>query len=200
MLVLLLFVSLTIGQVAVIVNPIKDAKVAKAQPTANFGTSKYMMVNDKSNAVDRSYLGFDLSNTGLANISDAKLNVWVYWTGGSVVGSVIEAWYCADVDFNELTINWNNQPASWNKNGNHLSGNCILADNYTITNSVIAGSPETFHEWNLTNEVNDSLSSDKKFSIVLKHDTETAFDNKRFVQYLTKDYAEVAFRPQIVIS
>ncbi|MBI2559464.1 DNRLRE domain-containing protein [Candidatus Woesearchaeota archaeon] len=184
----------------VIVEPAKDSKVAKAQPTANFGTGRYMMVNDKQWGTDRSYLGFDLSSSGLSSVSNADLEIYVYQTGSQVVGSIIEAWYCFNLDFNELTINWNNQFAKWKTNGALLSGNCTLADGYTVLNRVNSGLPETKHTWDMTAEVNQALSSNKKFTVVLKHDTEDKSNNYRYVQYLTRDYSEASFRPHLVMS
>jgi len=179
---------------------LKDSKVAKAQSTYNFGLGRYMMVNDKLNAIDRSYLGFDLRNTSLASVANAQLRIYVYQTGNAVVGSIIEAWYCANVDFNELTITWNNQPSNWNSNGALLTGNCVLAETYTATNRVNHGLPETKHIWNLTNEVNDALSTDKRFTIVIKHDKENFGVNTHYVQYLTKEYPESAYRPKLELS
>ena len=46
-----------------------------------------------------------------------------------------------DGDFDESTINWNNQP---------LDEDCIFADSYIIPNNVIAGIPETWHHYNFT--------------------------------------------------
>ena len=203
-----LFLSLLVSLAALLTvfgqalefEPTKDSKVAKAQPTANFGLGRYMMVNDKQWATDRSYLGFDLSSSGLGSVSDADLEIYVYQTGNQVVGSIIEAWYCFNVDFNELTINWNNQPAKWSSNGALLSGNCTLADGYTILNRVNSGLPETKHTWNLTSEVNQALNSSKNFTVVLKHDTEDKSNNNRYVQYLTRNYSEASYRPQLVLS
>lgn len=180
------------------IEPIKDSKVAKAQPSYNFGTGRYMIVNDKYTATDRDYLGFDL--TGINQVNNAQLEVYVYWAGSGAIGSVIEAWYCANTDFVETTINWNNQPSNWGYSGNHLTGNCVLADTYTITNYVYQGTPETKHIWNLTSEVNDALSNDKKFTVVLRHDKDMYSNNAHFIQYLTRDYSEAPFRPQLVIS
>lgn len=194
-----LIVIFTVFGQALEFEPTKDSKVAKAQPTANFGTGRYMIVNDKLNAVDRSYLGFNLSNIQ-GPINSAQLEVYVFQTGNQVVGSIIEAWYCYNVDFNELTINWNNQPAKWKANGALLSGNCSLADAYTVLNRVNSGLPETKHTWNLTAGVNQALSSDKEFTVVLKHDTEDKSNNFRYVQYLTRDYSEASFRPHLVLS
>src|SRR3989344_9160634 len=196
----LVLAGTAIAQQPVSVEPTKDSKVAKAQPTANFGTGRYMMVNDKQWATDRSYLGFDLANSGLGSVNNADLEIYVYQTGNQVVGSVIEAWYCYNLDFNVLTINWNNQFAKWKTNGVLLSGNCTLADGYTVLNRVISGLPETKHTWDLTAEVNQALSSNKKFTVVLKHDTEDKSNNFRYVQYLTRNYAESSYRPHLVMS
>ncbi len=198
---LIVLVYLTSAQQVTIYEPTKDSKAAMAQPSKNFGTGIYMMANDKKNAVDRSYLGFDLSDFPLPGVNDAELGIYVFQTGSSVVGSVIEAWYCFNVDFNELAINWINQPAKWKNNGVLLSGNCTLADGYTVLNRVNSGLPKTNHTWDLTSEVNQALNStNKKFTVVLKHDTESAANNKNYVQYLTRNYTEASYRPQLVLS
>src|SRR3989338_2092455 len=184
----------TIINPPVIVEPTKDSKVALAQASANFGTGRYMMVNDKKNAVDRSYLGFNLSAFAHPSVSNAELRIYVFQTGNTAVGSAIEAWHCSNADFNELTINWKNQPAAWKPNGLQVGNKCALADSFSVANKVMYGLPETFHSWDLTSEVNSALAGNKSFTVVLKHDTETAATNKNYVQYLTRDYPESDFR------
>src|SRR3989338_3584224 len=182
------------------VEPNKDSKVASAQRTTNFGTGRYMMVNDKKNAIDRSYIGFDLTNFGLGSVNNAALEVYVYQTGKQVVGSAIEAWYCYNLDFNESTINWLNQFAKWKPNGVLQSGNCTLADSYTALNRVNSGLPETKHTWDMTAEVNQALSSNRKFTVVLKKDTEDQCNNYRYVTYLAREYSDSSYRPKLVVG
>lgn len=186
--------------IPVSLEPTKDSKVSMAQPSSNFGLGRYMMVNDKKNAVDRSYLGFNLSGIAPQSVNNAELKVYVFQTGNTVIGSIIEAWFCPNVNFNELGINWKNQPAAWKNTGTHLSKNCALADTYAVANKVNQGLPETFHTWELTSEVNSALAGNKSFTIVLKHDTELAANNKNYAQYLTRDYSEPDFRPQLMLS
>ncbi|MBI2559470.1 hypothetical protein HYW20_09170 [Candidatus Woesearchaeota archaeon] len=69
-----------------------------------------------------------------------------------------------------------------------------------MSDKVNSGLPETFHSWDLTAEVNDSLSNGKKFTMVLKHDTETALNNNNYAQYLTREYPEQSYRPHLVMS
>ena len=199
--------------------PDKDSKVAKAQSNANFGLGVHGIVNDKQTGTDRIYQHFDLSNSGLASVNNADIEMFVYWTGSQVVGSVIQAWYCDNTDFGEATITWNNQPKQWDVNGNPITitptllygkylvyrttaGNgCVLADSYTVPNKVIAGTPETKHFFDLTPEVNNELANgDGRFTVVLKHDTENMPNNYKYVQYLMREYSESAYRPQLVIS
>ena len=182
--------------------PIKDSKVSSSQPTTNFGSGTIMMVKDKSIAKDRSYIGFDLSSSGLPSVNNANLELFVYWTTPNIVGKNIQAWYCNNTDFTESIVHWNNQPANWDSNGNHLTNNCVLADSYTATNSVYAGTPETKHVWDLTTEVNNELANgDGKFTVVLKLPTEKeSSTTQHWVQYLTRDYLETQYRPQLVIS
>jgi cysteine-rich repeat protein len=172
----------------------KDAKVAQAMPTVNFGNGRYMMVNPKTAGTDRSYIRLDLTGYNNDHISTAFLNVALYYTGGNIIGSEIGAYYCPDHDFNEMTINWYNQP---------FDSNCNLADVYTINNTVVAGIPQTWHTFDLTDEVNDELTNgDRQFTVMLKSLEEGLgiMDNSKYVQYLTKEYPEEDFRPKLVIS
>jgi len=171
--------------------PIKDAKVSSSMPCSNFGLGRYALVNDKSWAKDRFYLGFDLSSIESSSVNSAVLRIPVYYTGSQVVGSVIQSWYCGGYDFVETTITWRNQP---------FNLGCSMVSTYTVPSVVIAGNPETWHEYDLTSVVNSELTKDKKFIIVLKHDVENGVNNYRYVQYLTKDYPEAEFRPQLVVS
>ncbi|MBI2559473.1 hypothetical protein HYW20_09185 [Candidatus Woesearchaeota archaeon] len=52
----------------------------------------------------------------------------------------------------------------------------------------------------MTAEVNQALSSNKKFTVVLKHDTEDKSNNYRYAQYLTREYPEAGYRPQLIMS
>ena len=172
---------------------IKDAKVAMALPKSNFGLGRYMMVNPKKNAVDRSYLRID-SSVLSSNISFANLSIAVYYTGNLITGSPVEAWYCRDHDFVETTINWNNQP---------LNGTCSLADTFVVPNKVVAGIPETFHSFNLTNETNFEIADgDGLYTIVLKSGLENTgiTVNSRYVQYLAKEYPDADFRPKFEVG
>ena len=112
----------------------------------------------------------------------------------SIIGSPIEAWYCRNHDFVETTINWINQP---------LNGSCSLADTFNVPSKVIAGTPETWHSFNLTNETNFEINNgDGLFTIVLKSGLENTgiTTNSRYVQYLTKEYPDSDFRPKFEFS
>ncbi len=192
--------------------PTKDSKVGSAQPSTNFGLGRYAMVNDKYIAKDRTYMEFDLSNVG--NVNSAILQDYVYYTGNQAVNQKVQAWFCPSKTFTETTINFNNQPSQWDVNGNPVTytnhplywwkkvvnpGNgCTLADEYLITNNVVAGSPETKHTFDLTSEVNSD--SDKKFVVVLKYKLENVANNYRYVQYLAREYPEATFRPHLVVN
>ena len=174
----------------------KDSKASQAMPISNFGLGRYMIVNPKQGAIDRSYVRVDASQIS-SPIVNAILNLTVYQTGGNASGSAIQAWYCRSHDFVETTINWNNQP---------LDGLCSLADSFVVPSEVIAGIPETQHLFNLTNETNFELNiingEDGLFTIVLRSALESTGinHNKKHVQYLTKDYPEAAFRPKFEVS
>ena len=171
----------------------KDSKVSQSLQNSNFGTGRYMIVNPKQGTIDRAYLRIDAS--GLNNpVASAKLTVYVYQTGGSASGSGIQAWYCKDHDFIETTITWSNQP---------LDAGCSLADTIIVANEVVAGMPETFHEFDLTDETNLEINSgDGLFTIVLRSGLENTgiSHNKKHVQYLTKEYPEAAYRPKFDVS
>ena len=170
-----------------------DAKVSQSLQNSNFGTGRYMIVNPKQGTIDRSYIRIDISHL-INNVTSAKLKLAVYQTGGNASGSGVQAWYCKDHDFIETTITWSNQP---------FDGNCILADTLTVPNEVVAGIPETFHEFDLTNGTNLEIDNgDGLFTIVLRSELENTGinHNKKHVQYLTKEYPEVAYKPKFVIS
>ena len=172
---------------------IKDSKVSQALPKFNFGLGRYMIVNPKQGGTDRSYLRIDASTLAV-NVSLANLSLAVYFTGSLIIGSPIEAWYCRNHDFVETTINWNNQP---------LNGSCSLADIFIVPSKVIAGTPETWHSFNLTNETNFEISNgDGRFTVVLKSGLENTgiTTNSRYVQYLTKEYPDAEFRPKFELS
>ncbi|MBI2559481.1 VWA domain-containing protein [Candidatus Woesearchaeota archaeon] len=172
---------------------IKDSKVSQSLPGFNFGLGRYMMVNPKQGGTDRSYLRIDASFLS-SNVSLANLSLAVYFTGSLIIGSPIQAWYCRNHDFVETTINWNNQP---------LNGSCSLADTFIVPNKVIAGTPETWHSFDLTNETNFEINNgDGLFTIVLKSGLENTgiLTNSRYVQYLTKEYPDADFRPKFEAS
>lgn len=173
---------------------IKDAKVSQGQPTSNFGSGRYMIVNPKTGKIDRSYLRLDASASLGDNLSLANLTLAVYYTGGNATGSGIQAYYCKDHDFVENTINWNNQP---------LNGLCSLAHTLTVPGEVVAGVPETIHTFDLLNETNFELANDDGlFTIVLRSAEENTGinHNKKYVQYTTKEYADANFRPKFEVS
>jgi len=172
----------------------KDAKVAYALPASNFGLGRYMIVNPKQRAYDRAYVRVNAIPLLGSTYSDAKLKLAVYYTGNNVVGTNIDAWYCPDHDFVETLINWYNQP---------LDDVCVLVDTYTVPNTVVAGIPETWHEYEITDELNDELNNgDGKFTIVLISQEEGAGvpNNGKYVQYLTKDYPEEEYRPKLDLT
>ena len=172
---------------------IKDAKVSQASPSSNFGLGRYMIVNPKTGATDRDYIRVDASV--LPNpVNTADLKIHVYQTGGTATGSIIEAYYCRNHDFIETSINWNNQP---------LDNLCSLADSFAVLNEVVAGSPETFHFFDLKNETNFEITEgDGLFTVVLKSALEnTGINNHgKHVQYLAKEYPEAEFRPKFEVS
>ena len=176
-----------------LINITKDAKVAQSRPTRNFGNGTYLMVNPKQSGIDRSYLRINAE--GLTdNATNASLLLYIYWSGSDAAGQGIEAWYCPDHNFNEMTINWNNQP---------LDGNCKLADNIIMGPQVVAGAPDTVHTFDLTDEINTEVSSgDKQFTVVIRSaDENTGYlTNNKFVQYISSEYTETAYRPQLAVT
>ncbi|MCP3684206.1 MAG: VWA domain-containing protein [bacterium] len=172
----------------------KDSKVAQALPTSNFGLGRYMIINPKTAGIDRGYIRIDLTPLPGDPVSSADLKLALYYTGREVAGTQIEAWYCPDHDFGETTINWENQP---------MDGDCTLADTFTVPARVIAGIPETWHTYDIAEEINEELANgDGLFTVVLKSNEEHTgvSNNQKFVQYLTMDYSEAEFRPKIEIA
>ena len=173
---------------------IKDSKVSQSLPTSNFGLGRYMLVNPKQGAIDNSYLRIDVTPLLGKTVNSADLKVAVYQTGGNATGSAIQAFYCRDHDFVETTLNWNNQP---------INSNCSLADSFVVPNEVVSGIPETIHVFDLLNETNFELSNgDGLYTIVLKSAEENKgiTHNKKYVQYLTKEYPDADFRPKLDLS
>ncbi len=175
-------------------NITKDAKASQGQPTLNFGSGRYMIVNPKTGNADRNYIGVDVSASLGDVLSSANLKLAVYYTGGNATGSAIQAFYCKDHDFVETSINWNNQP---------IDNECSLADTLIVPGEVIAGAPETIHVFDFLNETNYELANDDGlFTIVLKSAEENSGinHNKKYVQYLTKEYPDADFRPKFETS
>ena len=172
---------------------IGDSKVSQSMPTSNFGLGQYMLVNPKSNAIDRSYIRIDVSSLLGHHLTAANLSLAVFYTGSNAANKKIQAWYCPNHDFVETNINWNNQP---------FDSQCTLTYIFTIPNNVVAGSPVTWHSFNLTNVTNQELSTgDGKFTIVLRSaDEGTVFDNSEYVEYITMQYGEAAYRPQFITA
>ncbi len=171
-----------------------DAKVSQALPNSNFGLGQYMIVNPKTTARDRSYMRVDARAFLGENITQADLKLHVYYTGISANGTQLEAYYCSNHSFNELTINWNNQP---------LNASCTLADTLVVGSRVIAGVPETVHTFDLLPETqNELLNGDGFFTVVIKSSLEESgiSDNSKFVQYVTKEYAEASYRPEFEVQ
>lgn len=172
-------------------NQVSDAKISNALPRSNFGKVKYMMVNPKESAVDRSYIRIDSSDLIGQNLAKADLELLVHYTGENVVGNSVDAYYCK-TDFTENTIIWNTQ-----KN----LANCKLVDTYLITNRVVNNEPKIWHTFDLLNETNEELKSgDGIFTVILVSSQENTqvTDNKQFVQYFTKDHPNSEYRPKFV--
>jgi len=147
-----------------------------------------MTVNPKSGGIERSYIRLDAASLLGQTLTSAQLRLAVYYTGSSAAGSTVQAWYCPDHEFNELLVNWNNQP---------FDSACTLADTYTLPGTVTAGIPETWHSFDILSEVNSEISGgDGMFTLVLRSEQEgTISDNSRYVQYITKEYSDEAYRP-----
>jgi hypothetical protein len=185
--------------------PVDDAKVGSSQPTTNFGNGVYIMVKDKHNAKDRGYYEFDLSGTSSNAVSSASFSTPVFYTDSNAVGTSIQAWYCDNHPFDESTITWNNQPASWTTVSNEPLTGCSLAATHMLTTNVVYGaaSPsggEVWHSWDLTSTVNSELLKDKKFTIVLKYPSELSAYPYHYSWYLSKENSEAAYRPKLEIS
>jgi chitodextrinase len=81
-----------------------DARVAQASPTANFGTSTSLSVDN--NPVEHSYLRFIVSGVG-GTVQSAKLRLYV--TDSTSNGPAV---FATSNNWSETGITWNNKPAA----------------------------------------------------------------------------------------
>lgn len=165
----------------------KDAKVAQAMPTYKFGAGRYTMIAARVPGIDRVYIGIDLTEEDIGEFNHAVLNVPVYATGKDAIGVDVDAYYCPDHNFNEYTINWNNQVLDWQ---------CILADTSAVSNAVAGGSPETWHTFDIT----DELRNDREFTVVLKFHNENWYGSYRKILYMSREYSAEYYRPHIEVT
>ena len=166
-----------------------DAKVAQALPNANFGAGSILSIIPKLTGKDRSYIRLNINHLD-STVAEALLRLYIEMVGSNAIGTTIDAWYCPDHDFNELTITWFNQP---------IDANCEIVDSVTVTD----GSPGAINDYDITTAVNTEIVfGDKEFTIVLINSEEGAgyTDNTRFVHYLSKEYSDADYRPKLIIS
>ena len=89
---------------AITLNPIADAYTAANYPTTNYGAATTVRVKDGSLPF-YAFLKFDTSALGCVQIESATLRL--YTTSPSAVANAV---YAVDGNWNESTINWNNDP------------------------------------------------------------------------------------------
>ena len=96
-------------------NPAADAFVNSAAPTTNYGHSFAFYVD--GNGIRKAYLRFDLSSL-VGTVGNATLRIW----GNSTQSIGYDVFGVDDTSWVESTIDWGNQPTSWNANPTGSSG------------------------------------------------------------------------------
>jgi uncharacterized repeat protein (TIGR01451 family) len=170
--------------------PIDDTYTHEARPTTKFGDKKTLFTGWYNGGSERVWLKFDLSGLPAdLDIGKAKLWVYNYWlTGGGSLG--VRAHGVDNDDWNEGTVNWNNQP----------SYGGMLGDIVPITETG-------WYSWDVTSFVKQEFAGDKKvsFSLIdIEEDTEvdhsTWFSSKEYEDYDKWPYLEIPLPYAVDVS
>lgn len=172
----------------------KDASVFSNNPTANYGIRNglnlYTWTNSGNLGLKRAFLIFPLGNVVNANnVDSAKLKLYynptddlegfsTHWGNTDFfVERVIAPW-------SELTVNWNNQPATTNQNQVAVAGHTSTTQNFT--------------DIDVTNLVIDMLGpNEQNFGFCLKMQNET--NPYRGLLFASSDHDISALRPELRI-
>jgi Metallo-peptidase family M12/Bacterial Ig domain len=96
----------TQNQSRVILNPIADAWVSEAQPTANFGSAVNLEMRASGSGLARhAYLKFNL-----AQVTRPPVSVALEVRTGTTAWDVLHVYSLATTSWDEFSVNWNNGP------------------------------------------------------------------------------------------
>jgi RHS repeat-associated protein len=148
----------------------------------NFGSDSHLRVRS-SGTTQWSYLKFDVASVS-DGITSAKIRLHGRQSDDKITASV-SIFSVQNTTWGELTLTWNNQPAS----------------SATALSTTVVGSSEAWYEWDVTSYVNDELASGRSvFSVVLKGATpqqEWDFKSRENATNKPYLYIEVGARPNV---
>jgi len=164
----------------------KDSFVRDTLPSSNFGNDPQLFVVDYSSpSTARTYIEFDLSTIpSNAVIVDANLELFYYVFDHSNQPEV--GVYQVAYSWNEMTINWSNQPAF-----------------STASEDVRPLGPATneFVNWNIKNLVQRWVNSTAvNHGVVLKATSELGTSARLFAKFRSSDWGNASERPRLIVS
>ncbi len=150
--------------------PVADAYVNSESPNTNYGGEGYILVSSNSE-FNFTYIVFDLSSIPSdADILSANLSLYLEGTGGVIYGfpaDTIGVYRCLDTSWTEVGITWNNKPGF----------------DPTSTDTWYFGIvylTRVYKRWNVTEDVIDAFTAEKKLSEVIKFEKKTEYGYARF--------------------
>ena len=84
--------------------PTDDSYVSSSEPSENYGSSEYLVMGKRYEVL----LKFDLSHLENANVSEAKLRMYVH--NSSISNYELSVAYLILTDWNETVVTWNSKP------------------------------------------------------------------------------------------
>ena len=165
--------------------PTSDSYVSSVDPDVNYGELEELYASNRTvfgGVIRNSYLLFNLSSLPPEDIIlSARVNLYVVYIGSQIE---VNAHYCADTDWHESNITYNNAP-QFEKDP--LS---------TVTINQIGES--IF--FNVTSTVLDSWYNDKLVSFVITSEERT--NSVDYAQFRSKEHEEFLFdsRPKLIIE
>jgi hypothetical protein len=165
--------------------PTSDSYVSSVDPNDSYGELEELYASNRTlfgGVIRNSYLLFNLSSLPSEDIIiSAKVNLYVVYIGSQIE---VNAHYCADTDWYESNITYNNAP-QFEKDP--LS---------TVTINQIGES--IF--FNVTSAVLDSWDNNKLVSFVITSEERT--NSADYVQFRSKEHEEFLFdtRPKLIIE
>lgn len=140
---------------------------------SNFGGESQLHLgtaDDGSWITARSWFKFDLLHIPREiSVEKATLNVFVQeeWSGAAGVDEPVGVYYCADNNWEQMAITWNNQPS-------FSPTPTSVIDSPASPNMFIVGN---WYAWEITSDVRSCLEGDKILSEVLKYTEEWGTQN-----------------------